>query len=295
MRRVAWLLVLLAGCSGGPKPDPTPSPTNSPKPPPEITIKGERLYVLHLADGRRRTAGNHLNGLPAGRAVLATWDHDRFIHVFSTSGYELWDVAFLDEHGKVLEVRPFQAGSDIGVTSSFEARHALFLPPGWVEAKRVAAGDRVDFGGEVASAKVSPMPQIQVGGYPIFIETSHLLEHRQRGLMHRPRMSAQDGMLFLYRYDDERNFWMMNTLMPLDIAFFRADGTLAIVRRTKMWADPKVDEGTRASSGEPVRYVLEVNYGWFDAHKLIDAEGRPAGSVKLEMPSAVRDLAEEAD
>ncbi len=298
MKRALFAVVLLAGCGGGPSPDPTrlpsPTPTNTPEPA-AITVKDERIYVTHVTDGRRRHAGNLLNGLPAGRALLATWDHDRVIHVFSTSGYLRWDVAFLTDTGKVLEVRPFQLGDEPGVTSSFEARHALFLPPGWVESKRLQAGDQVEFGVQVNTAKVAPMPQIRVGGHPIHIETAHQVEQRQRGLMHRPRMSDGDGMLFIYRYADERSFWMMNTFMALDIAFFREDGSLAVVRRTKPWADPKVDDGTRAASGEPVRFVLEVNYGWFDAHKLIDAEGKPAGKVMLELPAALRDLAEEAD
>jgi len=46
---------------------------------------------------------------------------------------------------------------------------------------------------------------------------------RSLGLMHRKR-APKDGMLFVFPYDTTGGFWMKNTLVPLTIAFFDAEG-----------------------------------------------------------------------
>ena len=184
-----------------------------------------------------------------------------------------------------------EAFSELGVTSKIEARHALLL------ASQVpSVGDTVLFSDAIAARKPDPMPAIKVGGHVVHVETSHTLDQRQRGLMHRPRLSKDDGMLFLYPHEDERSFWMKNTLIALDIAYFDARGNLVNVWRMKPAADPARDGGDlKAPSAAPARFVLEVNYGWFDARGLIDAEGKPTRPVLLEAPDSVRRLADQAE
>ena len=291
MKRLALLaLMLVPGCT------PQRHPVGPPPPPPGpgLVLKGERLAVSHLVrDPDRRYAGDHLDVVTAGNAILCSWDRDRHIHLFAGRAEGVYDVAFLDASGKVLAIQGLPGDTETGVSSAIEARHALLLPPTWAKTHGLAAGDRAEFGPEIAAAKIAPMPQIKVAGKVLHVETSHRSEQRMRGLMHRPRMSADEGMLFLYRNEDEHGYWMRNTLMPLDIAYFRADGSLANVCRMKMYPNPAADEEPKAPSAGPVQYVLELNYGWFDALKLIDADGR--GAVKLEIPDAVLQLSKEAD
>ena len=47
---------------------------------------------------------------------------------------------------------------------------------------------------------------------------------RAQGLMHRPRLPASAGMLFVYDRPQNVSFWMKNTLVPLDMVFIGADG-----------------------------------------------------------------------
>jgi uncharacterized membrane protein (UPF0127 family) len=47
---------------------------------------------------------------------------------------------------------------------------------------------------------------------------------RQRGLMFVTDLAGADGMLFRYPGATTGSFWMKNTVMPLSIAFFDADG-----------------------------------------------------------------------
>jgi uncharacterized protein len=56
-------------------------------------------------------------------------------------------------------------------------------------------------------------------------------DERSRGLMNRRRAPA-DGMLFVFRRDTSGGFWMKNTLVPLTIVFFDAEGKR--VRRLSM-------------------------------------------------------------
>lgn len=77
-----------------------------------------------------------------------------------------------------------------------------------------------------------------------------------RGLMFVPELAADQGMLFAYRRPQRVSMWMKNTLIPLDMLFVRADGTIAnIARRTVPGSLAAVN-----SSGK-VRAVLEVNGG----------------------------------
>jgi hypothetical protein len=96
-------------------------------------------------------------------------------------------------------------------------------------------------------------------------------------------------MLFAYDHVGMRRFWMGNTLIPLDIAFFAADGTLLNVNATPMYPDPRhppADYATSDSAG-PARFVLEMNLGWFKKKGLVDAEGKPTPGIRAEFPPQV--------
>ena len=80
-------------------------------------------------------------------------------------------------------------------------------------------------------------------------------QHR-RGLMHVRNLPDDAGMLFVYDDTRIRSMWMKNTLIPLDIAFAREDGTIAnVVRDT----EPQSLRSIRST--EPASYVLELNAG----------------------------------
>ena len=79
---------------------------------------------------------------------------------------------------------------------------------------------------------------------------------RETGLMYRDKMETDQGMLFVFPNEEERGFYMKNTLIPLDLVYFRADSTaLSIHTHTQ----PR-DETTLPSNG-PAQFVLEVNAG----------------------------------
>lgn len=78
----------------------------------------------------------------------------------------------------------------------------------------------------------------------------------QVGLMH--RSVVQRGMLFVFPGEQPQSFWMKNTLVPLDIAYFRADGSwVSSARMEPCTADPCATYPSAA----PARYALELPAG----------------------------------
>lgn len=79
----------------------------------------------------------------------------------------------------------------------------------------------------------------------------------QIGLMHRKQMDSDAGMLFYFGGGEgEVSFWMKNTLIPLDMIFIRADGTVAHIHENA------VPESLQSvPSRFPVAAVLELNGG----------------------------------
>ena len=73
--------------------------------------------------------------------------------------------------------------------------------------------------------------------------------------MFRKSLGADRGMLFPYEPAQQVAFWMKNTLIPLDIVFIRADGTIARITNAEAM------DLTPLPSGEPVAAVLEIRAG----------------------------------
>lgn len=79
---------------------------------------------------------------------------------------------------------------------------------------------------------------------------------QMRGLMQVREMPDTSAMLFVYDSADYRSMWMKNTFIALDIAFVRADGSIAnIIANTEPQSLQSI------SSTEAVTYVLELNAG----------------------------------
>jgi len=79
---------------------------------------------------------------------------------------------------------------------------------------------------------------------------------RALGLMGRKSLRPHGGMLFDFGSERPVSMWMKDTFVPLDMAFFRGDGSLVhIVRRTEPQSLRQI------GSRHPVRYVLEMNAG----------------------------------
>ena len=126
-------------------------------------------------------------------------------------------------------------------------------------------------------AEESPQMNLQrvklsAGMHLMDVQVALTPEQHQTGLMFRKEMPQQEGMIFVFEQASQQCFWMKNTLLPLTAAFVADDGTIVNL------ADMKPQTLDAHCSAAPVRYVLEMNKGWF-AKKGIKAGSRLAGPL----------------
>jgi uncharacterized membrane protein (UPF0127 family) len=102
-----------------------------------------------------------------------------------------------------------------------------------------------------------PRVKISAGMYQIDAQVAQTPSQQQTGLMYRKEMPQAEGMLFVFDQPSTQCFWMKNTLLPLTAAFVADDGRIVTL------ADMQPLTLDSHCSEEPVRYVLEMNQGWF--------------------------------
>lgn len=93
----------------------------------------------------------------------------------------------------------------------------------------------------------------------IDIEIADTESERTIGMMHRRSMPDTQGMLFIFEEEEQRSFWMRNTLIGLDIMYIRANGEIESIAKYTV----PLDERSIPSRG-PATYVLEVIEGFSD-------------------------------
>ncbi len=90
-------------------------------------------------------------------------------------------------------------------------------------------------------------------------EVAATRDSRTRGLMWRTQLAEGVGMLFIFPAEEELNFWMKNTLIPLDMIFISKDRVIVGIAER---AEPKTLSPRGPGNGKPAMYVLEVPGGW---------------------------------
>jgi uncharacterized protein len=139
--------------------------------------------------------------------------------------------------------------------------------------------------GTLASAQSNPAPQmglarttLTAGMHRLDVQLAQTPEQRQIGLMWRKDMPVHEGMLFVFEQATTQCFWMRNTLIPLTAAFVEDDGTIVNL------ADMQPQSDDSHCSSKPVRFVLEMNQGWF-AKRQIKPGYKLGGTVFSKRPS----------
>lgn len=111
---------------------------------------------------------------------------------------------------------------------------------------------------------------LKAGFHQIDTQVAMTPEQQSIGLMHRREMPQHEGMLFVFPQATKQCFWMKNTLIPLTAAFVADDGTIVNLE------DMKPETTESHCSTRPVRFVLEMNQGWF-AKKGLKAGSKISG------------------
>jgi len=127
---------------------------------------------------------------------------------------------------------------------------------------RTTAGLAMVLACTLASAQDAPqqLPVIRLstGMHVLQVQLAQTPEQQQIGLMFRKTMGTNEGMLFVFDEPRQQCFWMKNTLLPLSVAFIADDGSVVNLDNMK----PQTLDSH--CSTRPVRFVLEMNVGWFD-------------------------------
>ena len=79
---------------------------------------------------------------------------------------------------------------------------------------------------------------------------------RETGLMHRSTLKDSQGMLFTFEQEEQRAFYMKNTLIALDIIYLNKDGVIVSFAE-----NAKPEDLTPLPSQVPAQYVLEIKGG----------------------------------
>jgi uncharacterized membrane protein (UPF0127 family) len=112
------------------------------------------------------------------------------------------------------------------------------------------------FAQEAAQPRL-PTVRLGAGMHAITAEVASSPIQQATGLMHRREMAQHEGMLFVYEEPGVHCFYMRNTVLPLSVAFIGDDGTIVHVEDMQ----PLTLESH--CPPRPVRFVLEMNQGWF--------------------------------
>ncbi|MGE4240001.1 DUF192 domain-containing protein [Ramlibacter sp.] len=120
-----------------------------------------------------------------------------------------------------------------------------------------------------------PRVKLTIGEHPLDAYVARNAEERALGLMHRREMPENEGMLFMCDEPQPQSFWMKDTPLPLSIAFMDDDGHIVQIGDL----EPHCEDAHTCET--PVRYVLEVNQGWFSERGI-------APGARIEGPLFIR-------
>lgn len=110
--------------------------------------------------------------------------------------------------------------------------------------------------------------KISLNGKNLAVEVAETAAQHERGLMFREKLGEDEGMLFVFKNEETRFFWMKNTLIDLSIAYFDKNGSLIDIQEMKSGKGiPDYQLPSYPSSG-PAKFALEMNKGWFERNKI---------------------------
>jgi uncharacterized membrane protein (UPF0127 family) len=110
---------------------------------------------------------------------------------------------------------------------------------------------------EAVTYPVAPLAIITREGKINFtVEVATTEEQHENGLMFRKNLPQDHGMIFIFTPVKQVNFWMKNTLIPLDMLFVDNQGIV-----TQIAANAEPESTALISSTSEVRAVIELAGG----------------------------------
>ncbi len=120
-------------------------------------------------------------------------------------------------------------------------------------------------------------PYVEIHGQRYFVEIADDDASRAQGLMFRDEMAENRGMLFIFRREEPRSFWMRNTRIPLDIIYL--DSEMNVVSVSANTPPCRSRQCPGYPSTGPAQYVLELNAGQAQALDLKPGDTLTTGNI----------------
>jgi len=88
---------------------------------------------------------------------------------------------------------------------------------------------------------------------------------QESGLSNRDGLGTNDGMLFVFDYEDHWGFWMVDMRFPLDMIWVSSQNKIVYIQKNAQPCDEGCDTYVPAAAA---KYVIEVNSGFANKHNL---------------------------
>lgn len=141
----------------------------------------------------------------------------------------------------------------------------LFLPA-CGEAKKEEIQKTESVEQEIQFRKDGRVDFLRAAGTPISsisVERADNEYAQTMGLMFRKHMENDQGMLFIFRDETIRSFWMKNTILSLDMIFVNSAFEIVDIHKN---TTPYSEQSYTSSA--PAKYVVEVNAGYTDQFQI---------------------------
>lgn len=116
------------------------------------------------------------------------------------------------------------------------------------------------------------------------LEVARTAAQREHGLMNRTELAPHTGMIFVFERDEFVNFWMKNTLLPLDMIFIAADGKVRRVYANVPVLHPQPSDTQIPLEGAQAKYVIELGAGEAAKDGIVDGIKLDVRGVPLPAP-----------
>ena len=117
----------------------------------------------------------------------------------------------------------------------------------WQDAPKAAPAART-------SAAGLPVEKVVIGGKPHDLEVAATQDAVQRGLSKRATLPDGTGMIFVFPESRILDFWMIDCLMDIDVAYLDRNGKVVSVHTMKAEPPQAAGESREAYKGRLTRY-----------------------------------------
>lgn len=112
-----------------------------------------------------------------------------------------------------------------------------------------------------ALASNLPMIEVRAPKADLHLEVARTNPDQERGLSNRTAIAPHTGMLFVFDRDGAVDFWMKDTLVPLDMVFIGSDGTVRKVYANVPTVSPTLPDAEIPLEPGVAKYVIELGAG----------------------------------